>query len=375
MSSDWCHVSFGDLAINLDTRRKPVKEADRKPGPYPYYGASGIVDYVDGYLFEGEHLLIAEDGENLRTRQTPIAFTASGKFWVNNHAHIVIGNEKASTLFLKYALLGTDISGYLTGAVMPKLTQGNLNKIAVPCPPRGVQDQITGILGSLDDRITLLRETNTLLEQIAQTIFKSWFVDFDPVRAKQEGRFPEGMDEETAALFPDSFEESELGMVPRGWAVAPLQEAFDINPRRELRKGQLAPYLEMAGVGTQGHFVSGMVMREMGSGSKFLNGDTLLARITPCLENGKTAFIDCLAEGQTGWGSTEFLVLRPKKPLPPYFGYLLCRHKVFRDFAIQSMSGTSGRQRVQNDVLGRFPVAIPAEEVASAFEQIVTGIQ
>lgn len=137
----------------------------------------------------------------------------------------------------------------------------------------------------------------------------------------------------------------------------------------------MAPYLEMAGVGTQGHFVSGIAMREMGSGSKFLNGDTLLARITPCLENGKTAFIDCLPEGQTGWGSTEFLLLRPKKPLPPYFGYLLCRHKVFRDFAIQSMSGTSGRQRVQNDVLGRFPVTIPAEEVASAFDQIVTGIQ
>lgn len=222
MSSEWPLVKLGDLTINLDTKRKPVKEADRKPGPYPYYGASGIVDYVDDYIFDGEHLLIAEDGENLRTRQTPIAFRACGKFWVNNHAHIVVGNERASTRYLEYAVLGSDITSYLTGAVMPKLTQGNLKRIEVPCPPREIQDSIVGVLGSLDDRITLLRETNATLEAIAQAHFKSWFVDFDPVRAKMEGRAPAGMDEATAALFPDSFEETELGAVPRGWALKPF---------------------------------------------------------------------------------------------------------------------------------------------------------
>ena len=228
MSSEWPRLPLGELVVNLDTRRKPVKEADRKPGPYPYYGASGIVDYVDGYLFEGEHLLIAEDGENLRTKQTPIAFLAKGKFWVNNHAHIVVGNDKANTRFLQYALLGTDISAYLTGAVMPKLTQGNLNRIEVLCPPREIQAQIVGVLGALDDRITLLRETNATLEAIAQALFKSWFVDFDPVRAKQEGRAPEGMSDATAALFPDSFEESELGLVPKGWRVGTVADLGDV---------------------------------------------------------------------------------------------------------------------------------------------------
>ena len=224
MSSEWPLVTLGELTVNLDTKRKPVKEADRKPGPYPYYGASGIVDYVEDYLFDGEHLLIAEDGENLRTRQTPIAFRACGKFWVNNHAHIVIGNERASTRYLEYAVLGSDITSYLTGAVMPKLTQGNLNRMEVFCPPREAQDAIVGVLGSLDDRITLLRETNATLEAIAQALFKSWFIDFDPVRAKMEGRSPEGMDEATAALFPDSLEESELGLVPRGWRVESLDK-------------------------------------------------------------------------------------------------------------------------------------------------------
>ena len=228
MGSEWPIAKLGDLTVNLDTKRKPVKGPDRKPGPYPYYGASGIVDYVDGYIFDGEHLLIAEDGENLRTRQTPIAFRACGKFWVNNHAHIVVGNERASTRYLEYALLASDITSYLTGAVMPKLTQGNMNLIEVPCPPRDVQDEIVSVLGSLDDRITLLRETNTTLEAIAQALFKSWFVDFDPVHAKMQGRAPEGMDEATAALFPDSFEESGLGAVPKGWNVAIIYEVAKV---------------------------------------------------------------------------------------------------------------------------------------------------
>ena len=219
MSSEWEVLTLDQLIVNYDTKRKPVKGPDRKPGPYPYYGASGIVDYVDKYIFDGDYLLIAEDGENLRTRQTPIAFMASGKFWVNNHAHIVTGNERANTRYLQYSLQGTDISGYLTGAVMPKLTQGNMNKIELKCPPLYVQNNIVGVLGSLDDRITLLRETNATLEAIAQALFKSWFVDFDPVRAKSAGLEPEGMDAATAALFPDSFEESELGLVPREWRI------------------------------------------------------------------------------------------------------------------------------------------------------------
>src|SRR5690606_36792345 len=149
-----------------------------------------------------------------------------------------------------------------------------------------------------------------------QALFKSWFVDFDPVRAKAEGRSPDGMDEATAALFPDGFEESELGLVPRGWSLQPLASAYDINPKRQLKKGASAPYADMASAPTAGHGISEYVLREAGSGSRFMNGDTLLARITPCLENGKTAFVDFLNDDEVGWGSTEFIVLRPKPPLP-----------------------------------------------------------
>src|SRR5712692_5249921 len=108
MAGEWTERPLGELTENLDGCRVPVKGADRQSGPFPYYGASGIVDHVDDYLFDGEYLLIAEDGENLRTRTTPVAFLARGKFWVNNHAHIVRGNAEADTRFLMYALQAAD---------------------------------------------------------------------------------------------------------------------------------------------------------------------------------------------------------------------------------------------------------------------------
>lgn len=228
MPSEWPLVPLGEVSLNFDTRRKPVKEAERVAGPYPYYGASGIVDFVDGYLFDGEYLLIAEDGENLRTRNTPIAFRARGKFWVNNHAHIIQGNGKASTRYLEYAVLSADIGPYLTGAVMPKLTQGNLNKILVPCPSIEIQNQVVDVLGALDDKIALLRATNATLEAIAQALFKSWFVDFDPVRAKRDGRDPEGVPPEVADLFPSEFEDSALGSIPKGWWVKPFADTVEV---------------------------------------------------------------------------------------------------------------------------------------------------
>jgi len=228
MRSEWRMFSIAELTINHDARRIPVKESDRRPGEYPYYGASGVVDYVDQYIFDGEYLLVAEDGENLRSRKTPVAFMATGKFWVNNHAHILQGNECADTRFLSYLLESTEISGYLTGSTIPKLSQGNLNAIEVSVPSVDEQKAIAHILGTLDDKIELNRKTNETLEAMAKALFKSWFVDFDPVRAKAEGR-PTGLPAEISDLFPDSFEDSELGGIPSGWGVRPLSDIFSIQ--------------------------------------------------------------------------------------------------------------------------------------------------
>lgn len=267
------------------------------------------------------------------------------------------------------------IDAVLNTTVQKTLNLKDLKRLPIPLPPSETVKRITQLAEALASRIALLRETNVTLEAIAQALFKSWFIDFDPVHAKHEGRVPDGMDEATAALFPDGFEESGLGMVPRGWRLTTLADAYEINPKRTLKKATPAPYADMASIPTVGHCVESVVTRPMGSGSKFQNGDSLLARITPCLENGKSAFVDFLEPEQIGWGSTEFVVLRPKAPLPAFHGYLLCRHSPFREFAVQSMSGTSGRQRVANDVLARYQITCPSEVVAKAFSKIVEPLQ
>ena len=227
VSAEWQMFTLGELTDNFDSLRVPVKQSERRPGPYLYYGASGVVDHVNGFLFDGQYLLIAEDGENLKTRTTPIALLANGKFWVNNHAHIVRGNSNADTRFLMYALAGLDISGYLTGSTRPKLTQGNMNRIELLTPPLPEQRAIAHVLGTLDDKIELNRRMNETLEEMARALFKSWFVDFDPVRAKMEGRWRRGqslpgLPTEHYDRFPNRLVNSEFGEIPEGLKVRSL---------------------------------------------------------------------------------------------------------------------------------------------------------
>jgi type I restriction enzyme S subunit len=240
-------------------------------------------------------------------------------------------------------------------------------RLKITLPPIADQRAIAHILGTLDEKIELNRRMNATLEGIARALFQSWFVDFDPVRAKLDGRQSPGLDPATAALFPDRFQESELGPIPGGWGLKPMSDVIEVNPRRVLKSGAIAPYLDMKNMPSQGHAVDNVVEREFTSGTKFRNGDTLLARITPCLENGKTAFVDFLEDAQTGWGSTEYIVLAPKPPLPPEFGYYLARSEGLRLHAIQNMIGTSGRQRVPLDCFAAFRLAVPPARVADSF--------
>lgn len=143
---------LGEVAENLDNLRRPVTGNNRVAGEYPYYGASGIVDYVDNYIFDGDYLLISEDGANLTARKTPIAFSISGKNWVNNHAHVLKFETYVERKFVEYYLNNLDISEYVSGASQPKLNQANLNRIPIPLPPLSVQSRIVEIL----DKFTAL---------------------------------------------------------------------------------------------------------------------------------------------------------------------------------------------------------------------------
>ena len=123
----------------------------------------------------------------------------------------------------------------------------------------------------------------------------------------------------------------------------------------------------MAALPKSGYHVTEWKQRAFTSGSRFAVGDTLLARITPSLENGKTAFVDFLTDGETGWGSTEFIVLRPKPPWPPELAYVMAREPSFREHAIVNMTGTSGRQRVPADAISAYRITVPPDSVAVAF--------
>ena len=256
------------------------------------------------------------------------------------------------------------------GATMPNLNTSILSALPFVVSPPVEQRALADILGSLDAKIELNGRMNETLEAMARAIFKSWFVDFDPVRAKAEGHDP-GLPKHITDLFPDRLEDSELGEIPAGWQVVALTEVIEVNPSRSLKKGQVAPYLDMANMPTRSHSPDVVIERPFGSGMRFINGDTLVARITPCLENGKTAFVDFLNKDQIGWGSTEYIVLRPKPPLPAEFAYCLAGCIEFREFAIQSMTGTSGRQRVPPEALSHFRMIRPPEKLAGIFGGIV----
>ena len=142
--------TLGELAENLDSKRKPITSGLRDTGDIPYYGASGIVDYVKDYIFDGDFLLVSEDGANLLARSTPIAFSVSGKSWVNNHAHVLKFETYAERRYVEYYLNSIDLTPYISGAAQPKLNQKNLNGIKVPNPSPEEKGYIVAILDTFD---------------------------------------------------------------------------------------------------------------------------------------------------------------------------------------------------------------------------------
>lgn len=243
--------------------------------------------------------------------------------------------------YLRYLIGSRSFTDHIlavqTGTAVPHISAAQIREFEFCLPPIAEQAAMGQILGTLDDKIELNRRMSETLEEMARAIFIKAIASLDTTHE-------------------------------------PLPALISINPDRPLRKGSAAPYLDMANMPTRGHCPINVVERPVGSGMRFINGDTLVARITPCLENGKTAFVDFLKEGETGWGSTEYIVLRPKPPLPPEFAYCLARSDRFREFAIQSMTGSSGRQRVPASSLTHFMVPRLSTEEATAFGRQVSPL-
>lgn len=173
MKSGWQTRTLNQVSQNLDNKRIPITKADRRPGEYPYYGASGIVDFVADYIFDGNALLISEDGANLLARAMPIAFPASGRYWVNNHAHILKFENATTQRFVELYLNSISLRDYVTGAAQPKLNQKALNSIPLPIPPLPEQQRIVAILDEAFDGIANARANAEQNIQNASAIFAS----------------------------------------------------------------------------------------------------------------------------------------------------------------------------------------------------------
>ena len=225
------------------------------------------------------------------------------------------------------------------GSTQKALTIETLLKFEIDLPELSVQHIIANILSAFDDKITNNTKINHCLEQIAQISFERLLI-------------------EKATNEP-------LGI---------LSDIAEINPPRALKKGEEARYIEMANLPTNGSFPSDWTHRPFSGGMRFKNGDTIMARITPCLENGKTAFINFLDDNETAYGSTEYIVISPKQGYCHEMFYFLARYGDFVSYAVKNMNGSSGRQRVSGASIGGYEMHIPSKAAVEEFAEIVNPI-
>ena len=263
-----------------------------------------------------------------------------------------------NTRWLHYYFFGPEwravvAANTLSGATVERIPLSSFPDFPIRLPDLQTQRRIASILSAYDDLIENNTRRIAILEEMARRIYEEWFVRF---------RFP-GHDEVKRV-------ESELGLIPEGWKVVAASDAITISPKVRVPKEGLKPFVPMGSLSENSMLIAGIEEREGNSGSKFQNGDTLFARITPCLENGKTGFVQFLpSHDAVAFGSTEFIVLRSRTLCPEYV-YALARSDEFRANAIKSMSGATGRQRVKEACFDAFLLAQPDAETLQRYREI-----
>lgn len=263
--------------------------------------------------------------------------------------------------FLHFAMLGpawraTVTDRIISGATVDRVPLVDFPAFPIRLPGMRTQQAVLEVLAAMDDLIGNNQRRLQILEDMVRSTYREWFVHF---------RFPR----HESAVFVDS----PIGSIPEGWQVATAADVLIVNPRVKVDAQAEHPFITMADLREHSLICLPSDVRRGNSGSKFQNGDTLFARITPCLENGKTGLVQCLEPSQVGRGSTEFVVLRGRV-VGPAFTYCLARSEDFRANAIQSMSGASGRQRVRNECFGSYRFAVPPAELVGHFEEIATPL-
>ena len=344
---------LGEVLEFHDSVRVPLSGAERetRKGSYRYYGAQGVIDHIDGFLFDGQFILIAEDGANLVTRNEPIAFLVGGQFWVNNHAHVVKGIEGlADEYYLTSLLNHLNIAGFITGAAQPKLSQQNLRLIPVKLPHYENQQAIASILSAYDEAMENNRRRMGLLERAVRLLYEEWFVRL---------RFPGHEHTPITHGLPQGWERKPLN------AICPdLREAA--NPA-DLESG--TPYIGLEHMPRRS-----ITLLEWGTAEdvtstklRYLAGDILFGKIRPYFH--KVGF--ALTDGVT---SSDAIVLRPSEPLYYIFSLLTVSSQWFVNIASKTAKEGSKMPRADWNLMETHMLAIPPHSLLESLNETVLPI-
>ncbi|MCR9961615.1 restriction endonuclease subunit S [Vibrio alginolyticus] len=228
MSFEWFKGTWGDLVeLKYGKGLKNYKESNEE---IPVFGTNGPVGFTSKALCDFPSIIIGRKGAYRGVHFSSVPF------WVIDTAYFVVPKKDFNIKWAYYHLLTQDINALDSGSAIPSTSREDFYQLPVNMPPRWVQDEIVNNLDALNKKINLNSKSSQTLEEMAQAIFKSWFVDFDPVKAKINGEQPEGMDAATASLFPEKLVESELGLIPKGWEVKPLDKVAHFQNGLALQK-------------------------------------------------------------------------------------------------------------------------------------------
>lgn len=347
MPKNWKTYKLAELVTKLgDGIHGTPKYTDN--GEYYFINGNNLVE--DKILIKPDTKRVSKDEyekhkRELNDRTLLVSINGTiGRVAYYNNEKVMLGKsacyfnvkDDVNKAFIKHVISSKYFIDYLesnyTGSVIKNVSLKSMREMPINLPPLPEQRAIASILSALDDKIENNLAMNKTLEDMAMALYKHWFVDFTaPI---------ENM----------------------------LADYVNLNPRLSIKKGEVATYVNMKALPTEGMSVSEVDRVVVKGGAKFQNGDTLLARITPCLENGKTAFVDFLEKGEIGFGSTEFLVLRAKEGISKYWVYCLSRDTNLVNHAVSCMIGTSGRQRVQNDPFLQYELPKINESLMEEFE-------
>jgi type I restriction enzyme S subunit len=359
-----------ELAIDCVNKTAPVVDYET---PYKMIRTTNVkggfidtkdVRYVTKETFEKwTRRSRPQIGDVILTREAPVGEV--GRCTFSDDEHIFLGQRlfqyrpdpsKLDWNFLAYVLQSPEVQGRLHGrsfgATVAHVKVGDAESLPIPCPSLEEQKRIGSALAAYDDLIENNRRRIALLEEAARRLYREWFVYL---------RFP---GHETVKVVDG---------VPKGWERVIYADIVHVNPRTPFEKDKEHPFVDMAALSETSMVIGPRSSRVISGGAKFRNGDTLLARITPCIENGKTGFVQFLDDDlAVASGSTEFIVLRSQK-VNAWWVYCSAREENFREYAIRSMSGSDGRQRVNTDCFAKLGALLPPQSVLDQFGELVSG--